>query len=89
MCVCGGGGGAQGVAGCQHPDRQCTRQQNHVLVVPAHNHSSNVTVNQCGAGWEALRVLEAAAMRIFGWGVRGGGAFVPQCKHKPLHLVAY
>jgi hypothetical protein len=42
----------------QHPDRQCSRQQNYVLTVHAINHSSNTTINHCGAGGEVLRVLE-------------------------------
>ena len=50
----------------QHPDRQCTRQQHYVLAVHANNHSSNMTVNQCGAGWGGF---ESAGS----WGIRDLG----------------
>ena len=55
-----GGRGVQrrGLNRVQHLDRQCTRQQNYVLDVYANNNYCHMIVNQCGAGWGALRVLE-------------------------------
>ena len=66
----GGGGQRGGLNRVQHPDRQCTRQQNYVLAVHANNHSSNMIVNQCGAGWGGFEGAGSWAMR--NWG-KGGG----------------
>ena len=69
----GGGGGVQrrGLNRVQHPDRQCTRQQNYVLAVHANNNYRNLIVNQCGAGWGGFEGAGSWAMR--NWGKGGGG----------------
>ena len=89
-----GGGGVQrgGLNRVQHPDRQCTRQQNYVLAVHANNHSSNMIVNQCGAGWGGFEGAGSWAMRNWGkgggamGGLGGGVKFFLECEHNLLQF---
>ena len=74
----GGGGAGAGLNRVQHLYRLCTGQQNYVLAVHANNNYSYMIVNQCGAGWGALRIWnqgneELGERRRALWGVLGGG----------------
>ena len=74
-----GGGGCRGGGQyqVQHPDTQCTRQQNYALTAHANKHSSNTIVNQLGAGWGGFEGAGSWAMRTGGgsitWGPWWGG----------------
>ena len=63
----------------QHPDRQCTRQQNCVLDVHANDHSSNIIIKQVVLVEEALRVLEAGQSGGGGHHGGPGGGVVKSC----------
>ena len=80
VCVWVGGGQRGGLNRVQHPDRQCTGQQNYVLALQANNEYSNMIVNQCGAGWGGFEGAGSWVMRNLGRGDNkwsgGGGAFL-------------
>ena len=90
----GRGGGQRGWLNfhVQHPDRQCSRQQNYVLAVHAIIHSCNTTINRCGAGWGGFEGAGSWAIRVLGgggstMGLEGGRLkIVFKCEHNLLQF---